>query len=106
MKSTRQVKILDSHSNTLKNTTISPESIYVLGKSNGEKIFVFTESITEGRQIFKKYLVKEDMDFTIGRTEQNDIFYPNKVVSSKHATLSYRNGKWFIRDKKRAEFNY
>lgn len=98
MKSTRQVKILDSHSNTLKNTTISPESIYVLGKSNGEKIFVFTESITEGRQIFKKYLVKEDMDFTIGRTEQNDIFYPNKVVSSKHATLSYRNGKWFIRD--------
>lgn len=98
MKSTRQVKILDSYNNSLKNTVISPQSIYVLGKPDGEKIFVFTEPITEDRQIFTKYLVKDDVDLTIGRTEQNDVYYPNKVVSSKHATLSYRGGKWFIQD--------
>lgn len=98
MKSTRQVKILDSHNNALKNTVISPQSIYVLGKPDGEKVFVFTEPITEDRQIFTKYLVKDDVDLTIGRTEQNDVYYPNKVVSSKHATLSYRSGKWFIQD--------
>ena len=98
MKSTRQVKILDSHNNTLKNTAIAPQSIYVLGKPDGEKVFVFTEPITEDRQIFTKYLVKDDVDITIGRTEQNDVCYPNKVVSSKHATLSYRGGKWFIQD--------
>lgn len=98
MKSTRQVKILDSHNNALKNTAISPQSIYVLGKPDGEKVFVFIEPITEDRQIFTKYLVKDDVDLTIGRTEQNDVYYPNKVVSSKHATLSYRGGKWFIQD--------
>lgn len=98
MKSTRQVKILDSYNNSLKNTVISPQSIYVLGKPDGDKIFVFTEPITADRQVFTKYLVKDDVDLTIGRTEQNDVYYPNKVVSSKHAILSYRGGKWFIQD--------
>ena len=98
MKSTRQIKILDSHNNVLKNTVIAPHSIYVLGKPDGEKIFVFTEPITEDRQIFTKYLVRDDVDLTVGRTEQNDVCYPNKVVSSRHATLSYRGGKWFIQD--------
>lgn len=98
MKSTRQAKILDAHNNALKNTVILPQSIYVLGKTDGEKVFVFTEPITENRQIFTKYLVKDDVDLSIGRTEQNDVYYPNKVVSSKHATLSYRSGKWFIQD--------
>lgn len=98
LKSTRQVKLLDSHNNALKNTAVSPSSIYVLGKEDGEKVFVFTEPITEDRQVFTKYLVKEDVDLTIGRTEQMNVCYSNKVVSSKHALLSYRNGKWFIQD--------
>ena len=98
MKSTRQVKILDSRGNALKNTVIAPQSIYVLGKAGGEKVFVFTEPITEDRQIFTKYLVKDDVDLTIGRADQSDICYPKKVVSSKHAILSYRNGRWFIQD--------
>ena len=98
MKSTRQVKILDSHNNHIKNSVISPQSIYVLEKLTGEKVFVFTEPITEDRQVFTKYLVKDDVDLTIGRTEQNDICYSNKVVSSSHAVLSCRGGKWFIQD--------
>lgn len=98
LKSTRDVKILDSNNNSLKNTVINPLSIYVLGKKNGEKVFVFTEPITEDRQIFTKYLVKDDIDLTIGRSEQNDICFVNKVVSSKHALLTHRNGKWFIQD--------
>ena len=98
MKSTRQVKILDSDNNALKNTAILPQSTYVLAKEGGEKVFVYTEPITEDRQIFTKYLVREDVDLTIGRTEQNDIYYPNKAVSSKHAILSYRSGRWYIQD--------
>ena len=98
MKSTRQVKILDNKNETLKNTVISAQSIYALGKQNGEKVFVFTEPITEDRQTFTKYFVRQNMDLTIGRTEQNDIYFSNKVVSSKHAILSYRDGKWFIQD--------
>lgn len=98
MKATRKAKILGTENRILRNTIISPLSIYVLKKDNNEKTFVFTEPITEDRQIFTKYLVKDNIDLTIGRTEQNDVFYSNKVVSSKHAVLSYRNGKWFLRD--------
>lgn len=98
MKSTRHVKILDKSGNSLKNTIITPLNIYVLEKADREKLFVFVEPITQDRQIFTKYLVKDDVDLTIGRLEQNDICYSNKVVSSKHATLSCRNGKWYFQD--------
>lgn len=98
LKSTRQVKVLDAHNNALKNTVISPLSIYVLEKKDGTKVFVFTEPITEDRQTFTKYLVKDDIDLTIGRTEQNDICYFNQAVSSQHAVLSYRSGKWILQD--------
>ncbi len=98
MKSTRQIKILDNRNNIIKNTIFSPQSIYVLGKPNGEKVFIFTEPITEDRQIFTKYLVKEDIDLTIGRSEQNDVCYHNRVVSSSHAVLSFKGGKWSILD--------
>lgn len=98
IKSTRQVKILDNQNNLLKSSSLSPSSIYALIKSDGEKVIVFTEPITEDRQIFTKYLVKDDIDITIGRAEENDVCYVNKVVSSRHAILSHRSGKWFVQD--------
>ena len=98
LKSTRHIKIVDNHNNVLKNIDVLPQNIYTLSKADGEKVFVFTEPITEDRQIFTKYLVRGNLDLTIGRTEQNDICYSNKAVSSKHAILSYREGRWFIQD--------
>lgn len=98
MKSTRKAKILDGANKALKSAVISPLSIYVLLNTDGEKIFVFTEPITEDRQIFTKYLVRDDIELSIGRTEQNDFCYSNKAVSARHAVLSYRGGRWFIED--------
>lgn len=98
MKSTRRVKILDSNNNAIKSTTISQQSTYALCKFNGEKVFAFVEPITEDRQIFTKYLVKDDIELVIGRAAQNDVCYSNKVVSSMHAILSHRGGKWYIQD--------
>jgi len=98
MKSTRQVKLFDDNNNSVKSITISSQKIYALGKSDGKIVFLFTEPITEDRQVFTKYLIKENVDLVIGRDEQNDICYLNQVVSSKHAILSYRNGKWSLED--------
>ena len=98
MKSTRQVKILDRNQNAIKTAVVYPNSTYVLEKSNGEKVCIFTEPITEDRQIFTKYIVRSDVDLTIGRTEQNDVCFPNRAISSNQATLSYRGGRWFIQD--------
>ena len=98
LKSSRQIKLLDSKGNTLKNTVISPLSIYVLLKSNSEKIFVFTEPITDDRQTFVKYLTDKNINLSIGRNEHNDICFDSKVVSANHATLSCKEGNWYLRD--------
>lgn len=98
LKSNRQVKILDSKGKVLKNTIISPLSIYVLSKNNGERTYVFAEPITEDRQIYTKFLADGNIDLSIGRGEYNDICFDNKVVSANHALLSYREGNWYIRD--------
>ncbi len=98
MQSTRKVKIVEGSITVLKSVVILPQNIYVLRKEDGEKVFVFTEAITEDRQIFTKYLVKDDVNLTVGRAEESDIYYPSKVVSAKHAIISYAKGKWYIQD--------
>lgn len=98
LKSNRKAKLMNIKGEALKNTVLSPLTIYVIVKNNGEKTFVFTEPATEDRQIFTKYLVRENTEFSIGRTPQNDICYDNKVVSANHATLAYNSGRWFLRD--------
>lgn len=100
LKSNRKVKLLDSKGASIKNTIISPLSIYVLAKADGERTFVFTEPATEDRQVFTKYLTTHDITLSIGRSEQNDICFDNKVVSGRHASLSYRGGRWFLQDEK------
>lgn len=99
MKSTRQVHILDKDKKeSIKTIAIKPSNIYLLEKRNGERLFVYTEPVSEDRQLFTKYFVRGDLDLTIGRTEDNDICYANKTVSSNHATLHYRSGKWYMQD--------
>ncbi len=98
LKSNRTVKVTDGKENVLKNTVAKPMSIYVLSKQNKEKIFVFTEPVTDDRQEFSKYLVENDVDIFIGRNERNDICFSNSFVSSGHAVLSYKSGHWYIFD--------
>jgi len=98
LKSNKKVKILDVDSTVVKSVEIKPLRIYVLGKDTGEKVFVFTEPITADREVFTKYISNRDLDLTIGRSENCDITYSNKVVSSKHATLMLRDGSWYIQD--------
>jgi len=98
MKSNRKVKILGNNNSVVKSVIIGSSNTYVLGKKNGERTFVFTEPITEDRQIFTKHIVKADMDITVGRNEKCDICFSNRVVSAEHATISYRGNKWFVND--------
>lgn len=98
LKSNRQVKILDSSGNAVKSTVLSPLCIYVLQNNNNKKTFVFTEPATEDRQVFTKFLSTGDIDLSIGRSEQNDICFDNKVVSARHALLSNRSGRWYLQD--------
>ncbi|MBQ8000268.1 MAG: type VII secretion protein EssC [Ruminococcus sp.] len=98
MKPIRNVQLLDNRNEILKSTSVTPFNINVLKKAKGEKLIVFTEPITEDRQLFTKYLVADDVNITIGRVTHSDICYSNRFVSSKHAILSRKKGQWIIQD--------
>jgi len=98
LKSNKNYKVVDNSGNVLKNTLITPSSIYVL-KHDTESTFVFAEPITSDRQIFNKYLVRGDISLQIGRSEQNDIVFDNRFASSNHATIKFSSGEWSIVDR-------
>lgn len=98
MKPTRKVQLLDNHNGSLKTTNVTSFDINVLKKSDGEKLIVFNEPITDDRQIFTKYLIADDVNISIGRDNQSDISYSNRFVSSKHAVILRKQGQWLIQD--------
>lgn len=99
IKSNKQTSIVDSQGNIQKSMEIHPLSFYSLYlKKSGEKLLLFTEPVTEERQIFKKYVVSNNTSIKIGRENGNDIVFSNKFVSASHATLRYINNTWGIED--------
>ena len=99
LKSNKDVKAIDSSGSPIRNTVLSPLSIYHLAvKEQNHKMIVFTEPSTDDRQTFTKFLVDKDMDISIGRTQKNDVVLANQFVSATHAILSYRHGQWSIVD--------
>ena len=98
LKSNRNIKVLDSHKNILKSVILEPLKVYILQKADNSYVYAFVEPITEDRQIFSKYLLRGDARITVGRTEDNDICYRSPVISSLHAVLIFKDGRWFVQD--------
>lgn len=98
LKAARKFKIAGQSESLLKSVKLLPQNSYILKDKSGMKFFVYSEPVTEDRQTFTKFLVKGDVDISIGRAEGNDINYKNNLVSSSHAVLSLRGAKWYLRD--------
>ncbi|MFP7201394.1 type VII secretion protein EssC [Lysinibacillus halotolerans] len=99
LKSNKNYSILDSKGSRIKNTILSPLSIYNLSvKEDTDKTFIFTEPNTLDRQEFTKLLVDRDMEITFGRSEQNDLVLDNRFVSGAHFKLSLHKDQWRIKD--------
>lgn len=98
-KSNKMARLMDSNNAFLKNVIIKPLSFYNL-VINGysHKTFVFTEPVTEDRQLFKKLMIRGENEITIGRSDNNDIMFNNRFVSSNHANLTFFKSKWSISD--------
>ena len=99
VKSNKFVSILNSENKPVDNTVLKPSNFFNL-KINGieESVKLFTEKIDSSRQTFRKVVIRTSDTLSIGRTEENNICFENKFVSSKHAKLSYANGAWSILD--------
>lgn len=99
MKSTKKAKLLDGDRKVQRSICLSPLKFYNL-EIVGETALsvVYTEPVTEDRQIYRKYSVVRPVELTIGRVESSDIQYANRYVSSRHAVLHFREQVWSIAD--------
>lgn len=98
LKPYRKYKISDSKNKTAKSTVLTLMQMVVVEDKDKEKTIVFAEPITEDRQVFKKYIFRNDASITIGRNLDNDISFNSKVVSAHHAKLSFVNKVWRVTD--------
>lgn len=98
LKSGKNAQVLDTEGNACKSIPLESLRIYPIKRTDDEMTSVFTEPITDDRQTFTKYLVRDDVDLIIGRAENCDIYYSNRFVSSTHAVLSFKSGCWSIKD--------
>lgn len=98
-KSNKNVFILDAENKTVPNTVLKALSFFNLKISgSNDRVILFAESIDESRQTLNKFVVREPTVLTIGRTNDNNLCYENRFVSSKHARLSYDGSTWSISD--------
>ncbi len=98
LRSNKHVKIYSGESTYTKSIQLSPGKIFLLSKDDEEKIVVFTEETSIDRQIFSKYLIRNNTAIKIGKAGNNDIVYGNPYVSGEHATLIYKDNRWILKD--------
>lgn len=98
IKSNRTYSIIGANNTPVKTAILSETNSYKLKNTSGDIFCVFTEKVTEDRQLFTKYLIKNDIKLTFGRNEQCDVIINNHLVSSKHFELVLSAGVWSIND--------
>ncbi len=99
LKSNRKVRVINDSGQPVRSSGIEPLRIYLLQIENSdERVVVFTEASTIDRQKYTKYVLDRNDEVSIGRDSQNDIVVANQFISSKHAQLAFREGKWSIYD--------
>ncbi len=96
----RTLKLLDAQNQETDSVALSGEHQVISAKSqeSGEKFQFYIEPATEDRQTFKKYCVKGECRLNIGRTQDNQLIFDNKYVSSHHAILLWQDQGWSITD--------
>lgn len=92
------VQIIDSYGNSVDLPKIEANEIYYISVDGSTKAYVFSESVTDDRKTFTKYLINDGATVLIGRGKNNDIVCSNSFISSKHAQLKFINGVWSIDD--------
>lgn len=80
--------------------TLRAEIQVISARYRDENVTVqlLAEPATRDRSLFRRYGVSGDCRLNIGRTEDNQIAFSNRFVSSHHACLVWERGMWTITD--------
>ena len=98
-KSNKYVSVLDGENKAVATKVIEPLSILNLKvMESDEAVLLFSESVDESRQTFRKVVMKEADSLSIGRGGENKLCFTNRFVSNKHAKLCFDGNVWSIVD--------
>lgn len=106
LKETRKCKILNDIGKDMNLKTDVFYKLHIRDKEKDEEAFLFAENANETRQIFKKLVVKDNTEITIGRNEDNVISVNNNFISSYHLKLNYCNQIWTVEDQNSTNGTY
>ena len=76
---------------------ISDECLYAIERGS-ERYILYAEEINDASLVYHNYSINGFADIDIGRSEENDIVYSNKLVSKNHAKLRWDGKNWNIID--------
>lgn len=95
----RNLKLYASdHTEVVPQLELEVGKMYVVELYGGREGYIFTESYTENRCVFKKYSVQPNVTFNIGKSADNKIVIDNPYVSSVHAQFSLVGDTWTVSD--------
>ena len=75
------------------------DNLILSAKGESSEFVIFAESMTRESNIYHNYLLPDNDEISIGRTEDNDICYPIGYISSHHAVLRRFGHQWRIEDR-------
>ena len=98
IKSTKKIKVYGKEREILKQIELKENELYLLsiGSENAERAFLFTESMSDDRKTYTKYILKEPQEIAIGTLEDNNIVIKNSYISGHHAKLNFNGEKWTL----------
>lgn len=98
LKGDKRVKSLVLDVKDKEDVSLEAQVFYKVKIGEEDNVFLYAENITNGRQTFKKLIVRDNTEITVGRAGNNTIKIENIYVSANHARLNYFDGKWTISD--------
>lgn len=77
-------------------TTLSDAALLKISYEDREyKLFV--ERVTRQRSVFRNYILRSELEISVGSQPDCDIFYQGPFVSRRHAVIFRHNGQWSIK---------
>ena len=106
----KTINVKENTVTTIESVILKPLGVYrVINSFTGEDYYFYTEPSTIDRVTFEKYYISKSIsEISIGSDESNDIIYKmfGNSVSSVHARLERKNGKWKLYDKNSKNFTF
>ncbi|MBD7910192.1 MULTISPECIES: type VII secretion protein EssC [Clostridium] len=88
LKSNKNAYLNDSNNEKISKLELQPSNVYRINRIGEEPAILCTQRPTKGTYEYTKYVVKQSL-INIGRGKQNQICYPDKLVSVGHCYITY-----------------